>query len=205
MMQNVPKLGIVLMGAVIAAWVGVWVPPAVAADAQVVVTGQTTSFADRDDGDIQAGLPYPTPRFKDNGDGTVEDKLTDLIWLKDASCLGAHGWEDTGPVFPALAAVAALNAGTNFSCANYTAGTFADWRLPNVKELQSLIDFGNSFPALPSGHPFAGVQSAFYWSSTTVAVNPGNAWIVLLNDGSTGANGKGGVSLVWPVRGGIIE
>ncbi|NIO68243.1 MAG: DUF1566 domain-containing protein, partial [Anaerolineae bacterium] len=44
-----------------------------------------------------------------------------------------------------------------------------DWRLPNVRELQSLIDYGRQTPALPSGHPFTGVQSSLYWSSTTHA------------------------------------
>jgi hypothetical protein len=60
-----------------------------------------------------------------------------------------------------------------------------DWRLPNVKELQSLIDFGTFFPALPPGHPFSGVQSTFYWSSTTNADHPALAWNVNLNDGNT--------------------
>jgi hypothetical protein len=43
-----------------------------------------------------------------------------------------------------------LNMGTDFSCAEYAAGTFDDWRLPNVKELQSLIYFGRVNPALPA-------------------------------------------------------
>ncbi len=49
-------------------------------------TGQTTSFAPGDDGDIQAGVPFPTPRFRDNQDGTVTDNLTGLIWLREANC-----------------------------------------------------------------------------------------------------------------------
>jgi hypothetical protein len=44
----------------------------------------------------------------------------------------------------------ALNMGTDFSCAEYAAGTFDDSPLPNVKELQSLIDFGRVNPALPA-------------------------------------------------------
>jgi Protein of unknown function (DUF1566) len=197
MQKHMPKLGAVLMAAVIAAWVGVWETPAVA-DAPVEQTGQTMSFAAGDDGAIQAGHPLPSPRFRDEGDGTVEDKLTDLIWLKDASCIGSRIWAD------ALGAVANLNAGTDFSCADYSAGTFADWCLPNIKELQSLIDFGNFNPALPSGHPFSGVQSTFYWSSTTHADNPDRAWFVVLLVGNTSVDNKDFLTnLVWPVRGGV--
>jgi hypothetical protein len=49
---------------------------------------------------------------------------------------------------------------------------------------------------------FSGVQSTDYWSSTTNADNPDNAWNVNLNDGNTNANDKDNTNLVWPVRGG---
>jgi hypothetical protein len=49
---------------------------------------------------------------------------------------------------------------------------------------------------------FSGVQSTNYWSSTTNADNPDNAWNVNLNDGNTNANDKDNTNLVWPVRGG---
>jgi hypothetical protein len=75
------------------------------------------------------------------------------------------------------------------------------WRLPNVKELQSLIDFGQFNPA-PRGYPFSGVQITGYWSSTSHTVFPQVAWGVNLGDGSVSYNGKLGGSLVWPVRGG---
>ena len=88
MQKNMPKLGTVLMVAVIIAWIGVWMLPAFAQQAFVEVTGQTTSYADGDDGDIQAGVQFPAVRFRDNGNGTVTDRQTNLIWLKDASCLG---------------------------------------------------------------------------------------------------------------------
>jgi len=79
-----------------------------------------------------------------------------------------------------------------------------DWRLPNVKELQSLIDFGNASPALPTGHPFSGVlQSADFWSSTTYAAISYVAWHVVLTDGLIHAIPKDNFTLgVWPVRGG---
>ena len=48
-------------------------------------TGQTTSYATGDDGDLQVGIELPEPRFYDNQDGTITDALTGLIWLKDAN------------------------------------------------------------------------------------------------------------------------
>jgi Protein of unknown function (DUF1566) len=73
---------------------------------------------------------------------------------------------------------------------------------PNVKQLQRLTDFGTFNPALPAGHPFSGVQSTYYWSSTTFAENLTVAWLVLLSDGSTDGDFKDDSNLVWPVRGG---
>ena len=186
--------------------------------APVEVTGQTLCFDTADiiacdgtgqDGEIQAGVPFPIPRFTDRSNGTVTDNLNGLIWLKDASCLGFQTtWAN------ALAAVADLNAGRDFLCADYTAGTFADWRLPNVKELQSLIHFGFTGLALSNatgmdkwteGDAFSGVQSAFYWSSTTLATTTGVAWRVRMSDGTTRWDDKLETLLsvwVWPVRGG---
>ena len=54
---------------------GGWVTPAFA-KALVEVTGQITSFAPGEDGDIQAGVPFPKKRFLDQGSGAVVDKLT---------------------------------------------------------------------------------------------------------------------------------
>ncbi len=50
-------------------------------------TGQTESLAMGDDGYIQAGIEWPSPRFTDNGDGTLTDDLTGLMWLKDGGCI----------------------------------------------------------------------------------------------------------------------
>jgi hypothetical protein len=55
-------------------------------------TGQTQSYAPGDDGDLQLGVKWPDPRFKDKGDGTVKDYLTGLIWLKNADCMGRTLW-----------------------------------------------------------------------------------------------------------------
>jgi len=149
------------------------------------------------DGDLQKGVAWPSPRFTDNADGTVTDNLTGLIWLKDADCMGSRTWSD------ALTQVGNLNSGTNFNCDNYTAGTFSDWRLPNVRELFSLIHHGQANSATwLNGQGFTGVQSNYYWSSTSYAPSTYYAWYVSLSGGYVNGDTKNNSRYVWPVRGG---
>ena len=148
-----------------------------------------------EDGELQAGVAWPTPRFTDNGDGTLTDNLTGLIWLKDANCPGVKTWQE------ALDWVSDLNT-TAIACTDYTAMTFTDWRLPNIKEQVSLVDFSQQSPALVSGHPFVSVEVEFYWSSTTWELFPTIAWGVDLAHGETDQVGKLSEKPVWPVRGG---
>ena len=161
--------------------------------APVEKTGQTTSHADYDDGYYEKGVAWPNPRFTDNSNGTVTDNLTGLIWLKYANAFGLRNWAT------ALTDCNTLNSGEHGLIDGSAEG---DWRLPNVKELQSLIDFGNYDPALPSGHPFSGVRSNGYWSSTTYAYNTDYAWAASLYRGYVSYANKTGIFYVWPVRGG---
>ena len=82
------------------------------------------------DGEYQAGVSVD-PRFTDNGDGTVTDNLTGLIWLKDADCFGSRNWTN---------ALSDANTLADGSCGLTDGSVAGDWRLPNVRELQSLID-----------------------------------------------------------------
>ena len=170
--------------------------------ALVPKTGITTTYSTGDDGDLEKGVEWPNPRFTDNGDGTVTDNLTGLIWLKDANCAsGTINWAT------ALSHVRQLNTkGTMNSndCGDKSNGEShqTDWRLPNIKELLSLIDYSQVGPPLPSDHPFTGVQSYYYWSSTTNSFNTANAWYVNLYYGGVVAFDKTGDYYVWPVRGG---
>ena len=164
--------------------------------AAVEQTGQTVPSAPGDDGDLQAGVAWPIPRFTDHGDGTVTDQLTGLIWLKQANCFTPQPWAN---------ALSAANNLASGSCGLMDGSQVGDWRLPNVKELLSLISYGQFAPALPAGHPFAGVlQFSDYWSSTTRPDNQNLAWYVSLTAGEAAAADKVSTfSLrVWPVRGG---
>jgi len=156
-------------------------------------TRQTESYFPGDDGDLRLGVQWPDPRFIDNGDGTVTDHLTGLIWLKNANCFGLKSWND------------ALDASNNLgdgACGLSDGSSPGDWRLPNVRELQSLVDYGRYNPALPSGHPFTNVQSSYYWSSSTHALITYYAWSVHMSNGRVHHSSKGSYSYVWPVRGG---
>jgi hypothetical protein len=163
--------------------------------APVPKTGQTTSSVPGDDGNLHKGVAWPTLRFTDNQNGTVTDNLTGLIWMKNANAFGMKTWAG------ALTAANGLKSGD--AGTGLTDGSKAgDWRLPNVRELQSLVDYGRSNPALPANPPFTGVQG-FYWSSTT-APDPTLAW-----DVSIGGEGKAegfekalAEDYVWCVRGG---
>lgn len=164
--------------------------------ARVAKTGQTTSYAAGDDGALEKGVTWPSPRLVDNGNGTVTDKLTGLMWLKDAMCLSSANWTNS------LNNVQKLNSGQDLGCYDYTPGTYSDWRMPNVAELLSLMDLSQSAPALTSGHPFVGVVSFTFWTSTTYAGDSTEAWQVDLETGGSSPYGKAYGKLSWPVRGG---
>ena len=144
----------------------------VSQDGGVLKTGQTTSYATGDDGDFQAGVPVPNPRFTDNGDGTVTDNLTELTWPKDLNCVGGNTVQTWAN---ALAAANALADG-NVACGLTDGSVAGDWRLPKRNELSSLLDLGTFNPPLPAGHPFINFVANFYWSSTTNAISSVDAW-----------------------------
>ncbi len=170
----------------------------------VAKTGQTTLYATGDDGDLQKGVVWPNPRFTDNNNnGTVTDNLTGLIWLRNANCFGPRTWTQ---------ALNDANTLASGSCGLLDGSTASQWRLPNLKELQSLIDFAYYNPALSNaagtgkwvaGDPsFTGVQSDFYWSGTTYANVTIFAWRVHLDAGDANGANKPTTHYVWPVRGG---
>ncbi|OAG28517.1 Lcl C-terminal domain-containing protein [Thermodesulfatator autotrophicus] len=138
------------------------------------------------DGEYQAGLSWPVPRFEKQGQ-VVLDRLTGLMWTELADLAqGLVTWEE------AFKIVEDLNK-------KHFAG-FSDWRLPNINELESLVDCAHFDPALPQGHPFKQVKE-FYWSSTTSFYEPTWAWALYLTKGATGVGLKEGKHFyVWAVR-----
>jgi hypothetical protein len=192
--------------------------PVSTAPAPVPQTGQTTIYAAGDDGALQRGVVLPTPRFTDNLNGTITDNLTGLIWLKNANCPGtAINWQT------ALDEVASLNSsgsmnGNNCGDTSNGGNHQIDWRLPNIRELFSLINFRFWGPPLSNtsgtGHysdndPFTQVQIGFtgnYWSSTRDSVGSSSALGVSFDDGTIknmGLTEQSSFSFVLPVRGGL--
>ena len=167
---------------------------------RLAATGQQTSYAEGDDGAEHAGVAWGASRFTASGDGTVTDAVTGLVWLKDAGCLPPATWS------AAITEVAGLASG---ACGLSDGSKAGDWRLPNLNELESLVDVSASHPALTPGHPFVNVSTGIYWSSTSYfggQIGSPNAWAIRMDDGryiNDGIlNSKTAASnAVWAVRG----
>jgi hypothetical protein len=176
-------------------------------------TGQTTSYGTGDDGDLEKGVAWPTPRFITGTTGIVTDTLTGLIWLENADCADAlRTWTR------ALSDVAQLNTdgtmnGNNCGDTSNGGSHQTDWRLPNIRELQSLVHYGIHEPALPDtagtgqwsdGDPFIIPYLARYgdeyWSSSTAVGS--TAWVVETRYGNVIYYATSSTFYVWPVRGG---
>ena len=162
--------------------------------APVPKTGQTVSYATGDDGDLERGVEKPIlkDRFTDNGDGTVQDNLTGLIWLKNADCFGSRTWHE---------ALSDSNGLSNDECGLTDGSNAGDWRLPNRFELESLLDLNNWMPAIVLPSPFQLVQWYPYWTSTTRA-GTDYAWCINFDTGGIDATPRSHYWHVWPVRGG---
>ena len=165
-------------------------------------TGQMVSYVEGDDGDLQPGLPLPYHRFTDNEDGTVTDNATGLIWMKDADAIGISGYPSCSAFCGELAdGTAGLTDGSRPG----------DWSVPTIKELESLIDFGNREPALPSEHPFSNVVHIFsfdsyrWYHSSTKRKNV-DEYFINFSDGRIQPGyfmaGMARASHCWCVRGG---
>ena len=160
-------------------------------------TGQATSVLAGEDGKLQIGRSWPATRFIDNGDGTLSDNLTGLMWLKDANCARNSEFlpqATTGEWTLALKFAERLNDDSlSAPCKQYTSH-FSDWRTPNINELISLMRADvtpiTDWLELPGAVNSSGFNNvvgfgpdALAWSSTTVAGNPDQVWVADLHFG----------------------
>ena len=121
--------------------------------------------------------------FTDNGDGTLTDSATGLMWQQQTAS-GTFSWSQ------ALSYCQGLNLAGH-----------GDWRLPTRKELRSIADYGRYNPSLdPTAFPDA--QPSNYWSSTTCADSAANAWCLYFYHGGDAEGGKSEFYNVRAVRGG---
>jgi len=156
-------------------------------------------------------------RFVDCGNGTVKDSVTGLFWLKNANCIVGQNW--------AMANIKAAELGHG-QCGLTDGSLPGDWRLPTLTcsgtycnpistatgEFASI--FGPACTTAPyvlntagtgcwaEGNPFSGVQSTYFWSATSYAGEPNDAWLVYLNGGFVSTDIKYINLDAWPVRGG---
>ena len=139
-------------------------------------TSYTATFGEDHDYTINA------PSYTDNGNGTITDNVTTLVWQKQDDAT-PRTWADAITY-----------------CDTLTLGVQTDWRLPSQIELISIIDNGSSLPSINTTY-FPNTVSSNYWSSTTVAYSSAYAWFVYFGSGESGAN-EPGASYARCVRGG---
>ena len=133
--------------------------------------------------------------YTDNGDGTVSDPRTGLTWMRCAMGQTWTGSTCSGTASPyTWAAAVALTGATSF------AGK-SDWRLPNIRELQSIADRSAYNPAINTA-AFPNTSSSSFWSGSPYASYSSNAWSVYFGLGNVGGSDRYLGYLVRLVRGG---
>ena len=154
------------------------------------------------------GATCDNPRYEDNGDGTVTDRLTALHWEQKTDDATVHDKDNVyswSAVDPAGMA-ADGTAFTTFVAALNSGGCFAgqcDWRLPTIYELQTILL--EAYPCTTSpclDQTALGPAVAEYWSVTTAASLPDSTWDVNFGDGSVFFEYKADTGYVRAVRGG---
>jgi hypothetical protein len=185
-------------------------------------SGQTASYGPGSDGDVRAGAAL---WYTDNGDGTITDNNTGLMWEKKDDSGGIHG-QDNGYTWGITHTPYTMNGTmvTEFLATLNTEPCFAshcDWRIPNVKELQSIVDYEIPYPGPTVNAAFHNVAGCpgctdvrlascsctyawDYWSSTTYRSVPFYAWHVDFGFGTVSGLGlKFYDQYVRAVRGGL--
>src|SRR3989338_5468335 len=143
-------------------------------------TGQTTSYTTTYGEDHDYTINPPS--YTDNGNGTITDNVTGLMWQKEDDN-NTRTWS---------------NAVTY--CDNLTLGGQSDWRLPSKKEFISRVNYGTYSPSINTTY-FPNTNSSGYWSSTTAADNSSYAWFVGFSAGNADSYGKSNYWYVQCVRG----
>jgi len=149
---------------------------------------ETNCRATGQDAAVQAGIPWPDHRFEAIGDELVRDRLTGLFWTRNSGLTEFPlDWQDS------LAFIRSMNTERRLGR--------DDWRLPNRREMRSLVDHSTSRPALPQPNPFLDINLGWYWTSTTAARNSNYAWYVHFEGGRMFYGRKTEFYWLWPVAG----
>ena len=162
-------------------------------------TGQTQAYGVEDDGVVEAGW-WVGRKIADNktrfiaktldGDDVVIDLATGLMWPADGNGGGCYSggqlsW-DTANIF----------------CEGLDFAGFTDWRLPNIRELASLVDYGQITICIdPTFFPNTKVD--VYWSSSTYVGDILKAWPIHFGTGNNRLFAKTDTYYLRAVRGGV--
>lgn len=165
-------------------------------------------------------------RFVDNGDGTITDHQTRLMWEKKTGTVGSqvncggttctdprdvnnvYRWSASGSAADGVLFTDFLPRTNGLLCATSSCtgtGGHSDWRLPTLAELQTIAD--PTAPGCGFGSPcissvFGPTVAFNYWSASTLPADTTNAWIVGFDVGASAATGKSFSFWVRAVRGG---
>lgn len=134
-------------------------------------TGQTQSYTTTfgEDHDYQPAATQMS--YTDNGDGTITDNITSLMWQQDGN-YPFNGFTTGGTWEQALG-----------YCENLVYAGYSDWRLPNRRELFSIVDFGTTNDPSINKTYFSNTQY-IYWTSTTCALDATYAFLIFFQNPS---------------------
>lgn len=155
-----------------------------------------TVFAEQNCQKDKIAATTPTNRFIDKNDGTVLDKQTGLIWRKYPEGISDSS-PDTGTV-----KFSWKNALNQVKTVNETSEI--KWRLPNIKELESIVEDQCSNPSINLG-VFPNTDSFSFWSSTPSKNESGKAWSVDFNNGGVSAESMNTLNYIRLVRDVVFE
>jgi hypothetical protein len=136
-------------------------------------TGIVSSFVSGDDGALKATI---TKMYIDNGDGTVTDNVTGLIYQKCSSGQGAIDCSTGNAI------TYTWNNANSYCNSLGLAGK--SWRLPTVNELANILDYSKSTSPTIDEKQFPSTKSGNYWTSSSLALSTDLAWRVSFNIGS---------------------
>jgi hypothetical protein len=142
----------------------------------------------------------PDSRYTNNGDGSVYDKDTELTWMR---CSIGQTWESVGDSCNGTISKMTWEGALQTASTKNIEALLgeSDWRLPNIQELASLVEFACNSPSINETQ-FPNTRLTYYWSSSVVANSGSYAWNVNFNNGYDGGHNRRGVYRVRLVRGG---
>lgn len=198
--------------------------PVIATAGNLPDTGQTTSYTDTfgEDHDYtinppsytklgQNGVVLPNTAIYADGWVMTRDNVTGLVWEMKTDDGSVHDKDNRYTWYDPNPATNGGDPGTPgdgtdtkdfidvLNSSNF--GGFANWRMPTIKEIRSIVHYGTYNPPIDGAY-FPNTVASYYWSFTTYALNSGYAWYVNFIFGYVSDDLKSGSYYVRAVRGG---